>query len=290
MLTVHGWAMPIRWMGHAVWSVRFIRPVAVISNNRNKFDGWASDFLFCWENMLHGVEWSIYLQATVSQSSRDVENWRELMLSADRNFYDSCDIWFQSICLLLHIFAKHGKETEAGNGAHLHSATQFEKRNKPLSSCCFDPLTFPLSCEKDSAPAHKWTFLADQIRSKVYTIDSIESSDTKQMLGSRLAAVSNASSFTHRLCVSLLPAISLVVAPDFIDRDAFLFFFIFLEPRKRGSFGIDRQLKVQVKCPEDGTTEWILNNESHFGNGGAGCGISRWSGLKRTCRMGQIPN
>lgn len=39
MLTVHGWAMPIRWMGHAVWSVRFIRPVAVTSNNRNTFDG-----------------------------------------------------------------------------------------------------------------------------------------------------------------------------------------------------------------------------------------------------------
>lgn len=97
---------------------------------------------------------------------------------------------------------------------------------------------------------------------KVYTIDSIESSDMEQTLGIRVVALSNASSFTRRLCVSILPAISLVVAPDFINRDAF-----FLEIRKRGSFGIDRQLKVQVKCPEDGTTEWILNNETHLGMG-----------------------
>lgn len=44
----------------------------------------------------------------------------------------------------------------------------------------------------------------------------------EQRLGIRVVALSNASSFTCRLCVSLLPAISLAVAPDFIDRDALL--------------------------------------------------------------------
>lgn len=76
----------------------------------------------------------------------------------------------------------------------------------------------------------------------------------EQRLVSASVALSNAKfPQTPFMWISHLLPVLMVVASDFIDREV-------LETRKGGSFGIDRQLKVQVKYPDDATAEWIINN------------------------------